>query len=73
MIQVDKRSDPPVLQEFISGIVIIGGIKAEVPYWDIRGMFPEFMQGNQCIDRVMAFGTGKAEDGGRSTLISGLW
>lgn len=63
-IQVDKRSDPPALQEFISGIIVIGGIKTEVPYWNIRGMPPEFMQGNQRIDRVMTPGAGKAEHEG---------
>lgn len=67
-IQVDKRSDLPFLQEFISGIVVIGRIKAEVPNRNIRGMLPEFMQGNQCIDRIMAFGAGKAENEGEVNL-----
>lgn len=55
-IKVNKRSDVPFLAESISGIVVMGGVQADVPDRDIRVNGPEFPEGDDGADAVVASG-----------------
>jgi len=35
-VEVNKRTDLPFLAQFVSGIVVMGGVQADVPDRDIR-------------------------------------
>ena len=55
-IKVNKRSDVPFLAESISGKVVMGGVQADVPDRDIRVNGPEFPEGDDGADAVVASG-----------------
>lgn len=61
-IQVNKGFDAPFLKEFVSGIIIIGRIKADTANGNIGCMLTQFMECYQTVDRIMACGTGKTEE-----------
>lgn len=52
-IKVNKRPDLPFLAEPISGIVVMGGVQADVPDRDIRVDGPEFPEGDDGADAVV--------------------
>ena len=55
-IKVNKRPDLPFLAEPISGIVVMGGVQADVPDRDIRVDGPEFPEGDDGADAVVPSG-----------------
>ena len=52
-VEVDKRSDAPFFAKFISGIVVMCGIKAEVTDRNVRVNGSELPQGDNGADAVM--------------------
>lgn len=61
-IQVNKRTDAPFLEEFISRIIIIGRIKADTADVNIWRMLTQLMECDESIYRIVACGTGKTEE-----------
>lgn len=55
-IKVNKRPDLPFLAESISGIVVMGGVQADVPDRDIRVNGPKFPEGDDGADAVVPSG-----------------
>jgi hypothetical protein len=55
-IKVNKRPDLPFLAESISGIIVMGGVQADIPDRDIRVNGPEFPEGDDGADAVVPSG-----------------
>ena len=55
-VEVNKRPDLPFLAEPIGGIVVMGGVQADVPDRDIRVDGPEFPEGDDGADAVVPSG-----------------
>ena len=61
-IKVNKRPDLPFLAEPISGIVVMGGVQADVPDRDVRVKCPEFLEGDNGAYAVVAPGVEEIEE-----------
>ena len=55
-IKVDKRPDIPFLAKSVSGVVVMGGVQADVPDRDIRVNGFKFPEGDDGADTVVASG-----------------
>lgn len=71
-IQVNKRADPPVFQELVSPVIIIGRIQADVMDGYIRCMSPEFMDGSKKIYRIMTPCICEAEKQRQISMVAGI-
>lgn len=68
-IQVNKRPDLPVPAEPISGIVVMGGIQADVPDRDIRVNGLKFPEGDDGADAVVPPGIQEADMEGQVNAV----
>lgn len=64
-VKINEGADFPVLEQCVGGKVVHGRIKAHIFYGESRHMFLQFMESNQCVHGIVAFGTGKAKQQGK--------
>ena len=68
-VEVNERPDIPFLAEPISGVVVMGGVQADIPDRDVRVKCPEFPEGNNGADAVIAPGVQEADMQGQINAI----
>ena len=71
-VEVNERADVPFLAEAISGIVVMGGVQAEVPDRDIRVKRLEFPEGDNGAYAVVASGVQETEMQGQVNAVPGI-
>lgn len=60
-VEINEGDDVPVFEQCVGGEVVHGRIKAHVFNGESGHMLLQFMEGNQSIHGIVAFGTGKAK------------
>ena len=60
-VEVNERADIPFPAEPISGVVVMCGVQADIPDRDVRVKSPEFPEGDNGADAVVAPGVQEAD------------
>lgn len=68
-VEVDKREDPPLFEEFIGSIVIMRGVEADIFHGDVRRMFAEFVESRKETDGIVPSCAGNAEKEGQVQML----
>lgn len=68
-VEVDKREDPPVFEEFIGSIVIMRGVEADIFHGDVRRMLAEFVESRKETDGIVPSCAGHAEKEGQVQML----